>query len=150
MMGKRSSTHSKYIDIYNIYIYMHVHVCILEMELNKKYIRPMIKRANIHWEAYRRLTESQSIFLSQWMCAHSVTSVVSYSLRPRGLQLCLWDFPGKNTTVGCHILFHGIFVTPELNLHLLHWQADVPSATWETGIAFIKILSPNKNHKQIL
>ena len=24
---------------------------------------------------------------------------------------CLWDFPGKNTGVGCHFLFQGIFLT---------------------------------------
>ena len=34
--------------------------------------------------------------------------VVSDSLRPHGLQptrlLCPWDFPGKNTGVGCHFL----------------------------------------------
>ena len=35
------------------------------------------------------------------------------------------DSPGKNTGVGCHALLQGIFLTPgiELNLlHLLHWQ----------------------------
>ena len=37
--------------------------------------------------------------------------------------LCPWDFPGKNTGVGCHLLLQGIFLTQELNLHLLHWQA---------------------------
>ena len=35
-----------------------------------------------------------------------VTSVVSDSLHPHGLSptrlLCLWNFPGKNTGVGCH------------------------------------------------
>ena len=35
-------------------------------------------------------------------------SVMSDSLRPHGLQparlLCPWDFPGKNTGVGCHFL----------------------------------------------
>ena len=39
--------------------------------------------------------------------------------------LCLWDFPGKNTGVGCHFLLQGIFLTQGLNLHLLcllHWQ----------------------------
>ena len=40
-------------------------------------------------------------------------SVMSDSLRPIGLQptrlLCLWDFPGKSTVVGCHFLFQGIF-----------------------------------------
>ena len=38
-------------------------------------------------------------------------------------QLCPWDFPGKNTGVGCHLLFHGIFLTQGRNPCLLHWQA---------------------------
>ena len=58
------------------------------------------------------------------------------------LQLCtdsavLWavarqaplsvGFSGKNTGVGCHSLFQGIFLTQGSNLHLLsllHWQVD--------------------------
>ena len=39
--------------------------------------------------------------------------------------LCPWNFPGKNTGVGCHALLQGIFLTQGLNLHLLcllHWQ----------------------------
>ena len=36
---------------------------------------------------------------------------------------CPWDFPGKNTGVGCHFLLQGILPTQELNLRLLHWQA---------------------------
>ena len=42
-------------------------------------------------------------------------------------RLCLWDFPGKNTGVGCHFLLQGIFPTQGLNpcpLCLLHGQAD--------------------------
>ena len=57
-------------------------------------------------------------------------SVVSSSLGPCGLQpirlLCPWNFPGKNTGVGCHALLQGIFRTQGSNpslLHLLHWQA---------------------------
>ena len=50
-------------------------------------------------------------------------SVVSDSLRPRGLQparlLCPWDSPGKNTGVGCHFLLQGIFPTQGLNPCLL-------------------------------
>ena len=34
--------------------------------------------------------------------------------------LCPWDFPGKNTGVGCHFLLHGIFPTQGLNPGLLH------------------------------
>ena len=40
-------------------------------------------------------------------------SVVSDFLRPHGLYparlLCPWDFPGKDTGVGCHVLLQGIF-----------------------------------------
>ena len=49
-------------------------------------------------------------------------------LRPPGLQstrlLCLWDFPGKNTGVVCHLLLQGVFLTQGLYLCLLHWQVD--------------------------
>ena len=56
-------------------------------------------------------------------------SVMSNSLQPHGLQpaglLCPWDFPGKNTGVGCFALLQGIFPTQGPNprlLHLLYWQ----------------------------
>ena len=55
--------------------------------------------------------------------ACQVTSVLSDSLRPYGLQsarlLCPWDSPGKNTGVGCCVLFQGIFLTQGSNLSLL-------------------------------
>ena len=41
--------------------------------------------------------------------------------------LCPWDSPGKNTGMGCHFLFQGIFPNQRPNpcpLCLLHWQAD--------------------------
>ena len=51
-------------------------------------------------------------------------SVVSDSLRPRGLQpawfLCPWDSPDKNTGVGCHALLQGIFPTQGSNPGLPH------------------------------
>ena len=52
-------------------------------------------------------------------------SVVSDSLRPHGLQptrlLCPWDFPGKNTGVGCPFLFQGIFLTQGSNSYIGRW-----------------------------
>ena len=42
------------------------------------------------------------------------------------MVLCLWDSPGKDTGVGCHALFQGIFLTQGSNpglLRLKHWQA---------------------------
>ena len=51
-------------------------------------------------------------------------SVVSDSLQPHGLLstrlLCPWDFPGKNTRVGCHFLLQELFPTQGLNLGLPH------------------------------
>ena len=41
--------------------------------------------------------------------------------------LCPWDFPGKNTAVGCHFLLQGTFPTQGSNLRLfrlLLWQAS--------------------------
>ena len=34
-----------------------------------------------------------------------------------------WDFPGKNTGVGCHFLLQGVFSTQGMTLQLLHCQA---------------------------
>ena len=50
-----------------------------------------------------------------------------------------WDSPGKNTGVGCHVLFQGIFPTQRLNPHLLcllHWQVGsfTTSTTWEAPL----------------
>ena len=48
--------------------------------------------------------------------------------RPHGLQptilLYPWNFPGKNTRVGCLFLLQGIFLTQGSNLRLLHCQED--------------------------
>ena len=35
---------------------------------------------------------------------------------------CPWDFPGKNTGMGCHTLLQGIFPTQELNPGVWHWR----------------------------
>ena len=55
---------------------------------------------------------------------------MSDSVQPYGLQparlLYTWEFPGKNTGVGCHALLQGFFQTQGSNpslLLLLHWQA---------------------------
>ena len=50
------------------------------------------------------------------------------TLWPHGLQptrlLCPWDFPNKNTEVGCHFLLQGFFPIQGSNLHVLHWHED--------------------------
>ena len=61
----------------------------------------------------------------KWSC-----SVMSNSLRPHGLQLtrllCPWDFPGKNTGVGCHFLLQGIFLTTSPALAGKFFTAEPP------------------------
>ena len=57
--------------------------------------------------------------------SESVThSVMSDSLRLHGLQptrlFCPWNFPAKNTRVGCHVLLQGIFLTQGQNPGLPH------------------------------
>ena len=53
-------------------------------------------------------------------------SVVPNSLQPHGPQptrlLCPWDFPGKDTGVGCHFLLQGTFLTQGSNPGLLHYR----------------------------
>ena len=59
------------------------------------------------------------------MCAQWCPTLQPHRLLPARL-LCSWDFPAKNTGVGCHFLLQGIFLTQGSNLCLLcllHWQA---------------------------
>ena len=69
----------------------------------------------------------------------SCESHVWLFLWPHGLYpsrlLCPWDFPGRNTGVGCHFVLQGIFLTQGLNPCLLwlthcrrilnHWATDI-------------------------
>ena len=55
-------------------------------------------------------------------------SFMANSLGPHGLYLalllCPWDFPAKNTGVGCHFLLQGIFLTRGSKPTSPAWQAD--------------------------
>ena len=70
--------------------------------------------------------QNETVISSVWgyMCVRSSHSVTSNSVThpmdcspPR--LLCSWDFPGKNTGMGCHFLLQGILPTQRLNPHLL-------------------------------
>ena len=69
----------------------------------------------------------QSLPVLEFRSAKPVLAVQLLFRTPR-LQptrpLCPWNFPDRNTAVGCHFLLQGIFPTPGSNLCLLHWQAD--------------------------
>ena len=45
---------------------------------------------------------------------------MSNSFATPGKFLCPWNFPGKNTGVGCHFLPQGIFLTQGSNPYLQH------------------------------
>ena len=58
------------------------------------------------------------------VCCCLVAKSCSTLLRPHGLfpprLLCPWDFPGKNTGMGCYFLLQGIFPPQKLNQRLPH------------------------------
>ena len=96
------------------------------------------------------------------VCACSIAQL-SDSLRPLGLQparlLCLWDFPGKNTGVGCHFLLQGIFPIQGSNLCLLQlllWQTDslpwshLESPHWGLGLKYMNLLRWDPNIQSII
>ena len=57
--------------------------------------------------------------VNRHVCYCSVTKSCPTLFLSHGQQfarlLCLWDFPGKNTEVGCDFLLKGIFPTQESN-----------------------------------
>ena len=78
------------------------------------------------------------------------------SLQPHGLQpirlLYPWDIPGRNTRVGCHFLFQGIFLTKGLNWGLLHCRQILYWLSYEVNNLqkFLKINKKQTPHKRIL
>ena len=64
--------------------------------------------------------------------------------------LCPWDFPGKQTGVGCHALLQGFFLTQGSNPHLclLPWQAGCQPSNLSLGSSS-NVLSKT-NHATLL
>ena len=73
---------------------------------------------------------------------------------PPALQfLCPWNFPSKNTGVGGHFLFQGIFPPQGLNprlLRLLHWQGNFFFYCWRHLRSIEQHLSNKGNLKKII
>ena len=60
------------------------------------------------------------------VCAQLLSPVQLFTT-PWTVACQAWDFPGKNTGVGCRVLLQGIFPIQRWNLrllYLLHWQVD--------------------------
>ena len=78
------------------------------------------------------------LLLSQWVWCSVAQSCPN--LQPHGLQpvrlLHSWNFPGKNTGVGCHFLFQGIFLI-QVQTHVssspaLAGKFFTTCSTWES------------------
>ena len=54
-----------------------------------------------------------------WMCVRVLSRVWLFSIPGTTRLLSPWNFPGKNTGMGCHFLLQGIFQTQTSNLCLL-------------------------------
>ena len=66
---------------------------------------------------------------------------------------CPWDFPGKNTRVGCHALLQGIFLMQGSNPHLLlllHWQVGSLSLASPGNIRLTLKLCISNSHECLL
>ena len=62
-------------------------------------------------------------------CSHAQLCLTPRDPRdwsPPGSSVLAWNFLGKNTGVGCHFLFKGIFPIQGSDLRLLHWQDSLP------------------------
>ena len=78
-----------------------------------KWAREKLLRLKCSVCLYSQSLNCVQLFTAPWTVAHQT-------------PLCPWDFPGKNTGVGCHFLLQGIFPPKDqtLVLCLLHWQVD--------------------------
>ena len=94
------------------------------------FIAALLTRAETWKQPQRPLTDEWircGTCTVEFCCAQSV---VSDSLESYGLP-SPWDFPGKNTGVGCHCLLQGIFLTQGSNQRLLHCRQILYHwATW--------------------
>ena len=117
-------------------------------------------QAAVHRVAKSRMTEHAWQHITYFKCVVNSTvcvcvcvlsSVLSNSLQHYGLWparlLCPWDFPDRNTGVGCHFLCQGIFLTQGSNpylWHLPHWQADsLPLSHLESWWLYIHMKNVN-------
>ena len=96
------------------------------------------------------LIKSPSIYPISLIVVVSVANSYLTLLQPHELQparlLCPWDFPGKNTEVGCQFLLQGIFPTQGSNPPLL------PSSCVEGGFFTAEPLGniPKSNFSHVL
>ena len=77
-----------------------------------------------HWMDREEVVHICSGTVLLFSCQVVFNCFASLTCKSHGLQLskllCPWDFPGKNTGVGCPFFLQGIFPTQRSNPSLLH------------------------------
>ena len=87
--------------------------------VNKAVDSPCITK-HLHFLTCIRLKDFAVVF--KWLSPAWLV-LWPHGLRPSRL-LYPWDFPVKDTGVGCHFLLQGIFLAQGSSPCLLHWQMD--------------------------
>ena len=82
------------------------------------------------------VTWSHILHIGGVLLAKSCLTLATLTLEPIMFH-CPWDFPGKNTGVGCHFLLQGIFPTQELNPSLLHSRRILYQLSYEGSPLYI-------------
>ena len=86
---------------------------------NRTLVSCIAGRCFAFWANCARTQHNMWVVSYVWLCD-------AMDCSPPGSS-CPWDFPGKNTGVGCCFLLQGIFLTLGRNsslLHLLRWHVD--------------------------
>ena len=97
------------------------------------------------------LKDVEKVFITLLLFTWGVVSDSSATPWTVALRLlCPWDFPGKNSGVGCHFLLQGIFLTQGWNPHLLpSRQILYCRATREACLPHYHIWKKKKNQKHL-
>ena len=95
---------------------------VCELNLNLK--NGLVKKKRVNYIIEKSRSRPSSKYGGGLVPKLCLTLTTPWSVAPPSL-LCPWDFPGKNTVVGCHLLLQGIVPTQGLNPSLLHCRQNL-------------------------
>ena len=128
--GLKTYTQQEFVSSFYLVEYAPCWKCILQIKLIQfGYFIPLHSRDIFLWESWSWF-QRIGVWRFFTLCVCYLGSGVSDSLSPRGLWpprlLFPWDFPGKNTGVGCCAFLWGLSQLRDrtcISLRLLQWQA---------------------------
>ena len=82
------------------------------------------------------------------VCISMCTGMLSHFSHVPTRHHCQWDFPCKDTGMGCHALLQGIFLTQGSNQHLMSPASlcFTTSTTWESHISLLEAITVLFSH----